>query len=216
LDFVSLASALISIVLAIVTILYSFYSNSQSAGRVETLNKAAASVEKATVSYSESAESLQENISKIITAVNRVEEKTNKLLDRAPSFTVKGGSGVNNHLENCDLNDYIKAYVNLASPYGVMAIYACIRAKDENKEWNLNLLPNGIIQAYWGGFLVSAISAGFIESNINFDNGNVAVTGYIQSLKEHVLAWVDSYDYTKNDILGNLRKSIDNYFNNQQ
>lgn len=39
LDFVSLASALISIILAVVTILYSFYSNSQSAGQIETLKK---------------------------------------------------------------------------------------------------------------------------------------------------------------------------------
>lgn len=35
LDFVSLASALISIILAVVTILYSFYSNSQSAGQIK-------------------------------------------------------------------------------------------------------------------------------------------------------------------------------------
>lgn len=74
-DFVSLASALISIILAIITIIYSFYSNSQSASQVETLNKAAESVKRATTSYAESAESLQDNISKIITAVNRVEEK---------------------------------------------------------------------------------------------------------------------------------------------
>lgn len=40
LDFVSLASALISIILAVITIIYSFYSNSQSASQVETLNKA--------------------------------------------------------------------------------------------------------------------------------------------------------------------------------
>lgn len=46
LDFISLASALISIILAVITIIYSFYGNSQSASQVETLNKAAESVKK--------------------------------------------------------------------------------------------------------------------------------------------------------------------------
>lgn len=151
-DFVSLASALISIILAIITIIYSFYSNSQSASQVETLNKAAESVKRATTSYAESAESLQDNISKIITAVNRVEEKTDRLLDMTSISGAGASSGTNNHLVDFDLDAYIKGYVNLASPIGIMAMYACIKAKDTKREWNLNIFPNEYNRIYCGGF----------------------------------------------------------------
>ena len=98
LDFVSLASALISIILAVVTILYSFYSNSQSAGQVEILNNAAKTVEKATLSYSESAESLQENIKKIIDTVNRVEKKTDQIIGMTSESA--SGFGKNNNFRS--------------------------------------------------------------------------------------------------------------------
>ncbi len=41
LDFFSLASAIISIILAIITIVYSFYTNSRSNGQIEILNQSA-------------------------------------------------------------------------------------------------------------------------------------------------------------------------------
>lgn len=216
LDFVSLASALISIILAIITIIYSFYSNSQSASQVETLNKAAESVKKATTSYAESAESLQENISKIIMAVNRVEEKTDRLLGLTSFSSSISGERANNHLVNFDLDAYIKGYINLASPLGIMAMYACIRSKDANKEWNLSLFSNESNQIYCSGFLISTTSAGFITFNINFSSGNVSVTDYIPNVKKHILKWINSFDFTKIEGLQSLKNNIDSYFENPQ
>lgn len=60
--------------------------------------------------------------------------------------------GTNNHLVDFDLDAYIKGYVNLASPIGIMAMYACIRAKDTKREWNLNIFPNEYNRIYCGGF----------------------------------------------------------------
>ena len=210
LDFVSLASALISIILAVVTILYSFYSNSQSAGQIETLNNAAKSVEKATLSYSESAESLQGNINKIIAAVNRVEEKTDKIID----MTLSSVSGANNHLINFDLKAYIKGYVDIASPVGIVAMYACIKAKDANKEWNLNLFVSENNQFYCSGFLISTTSAGFITLTINFSNGNVSVSNYVDIIKEYILSKIKTLVIT--DDLQNIKNNIDRYFEGAQ
>lgn len=167
LDFVSLASALISIILAVVTILYSFYSNSQSAGQVEILNNAAKTVEKATLSYSESAESLQENIKKIIDTVNRVEKKTDQIIGMTSESA--SGFGKNNNfrylngdLKNFDIDLYVNSYINTTSPLGIIAMYACIKSKDINKAWNLNLLTSDFNQNYCCGYLISIASVGFI------------------------------------------------------
>jgi hypothetical protein len=210
LDFVSLSSALISIILAVITIIYSFYSNSQSAGQVDTLNKAAESVKNATLSYSASAESLQENINKIISAVNRVEEKTDRLIGMTLNSVSVTGGGTNNHLVKFDLEAYIKGYVDLVSPVGLVAMYACIKSKDANKDWNLDLFKSENNQFYCSGFLISTTSAGFIALTIDFNNGNVSVSDYIDKVKEYVFSKVGTFIFT--DELQNVKNNIECYF----
>lgn len=214
LDFISLASALISIILAVVTILYSFYSNSQSAGQIETLKKAANSVEEATLSYSESAESLQENIRKIIDAVNRVEKKTDQIMGMQSGSISVTGEGTNNHLINFDLNAYIKGYIELASPVGIVAMYACIKSKDKNKDWNLDLFVSENNQFYCSGFLISTTSAGFITLTINFSNGNVSVSSYLEKVKEYIFSKINTSTFA--DDLQNVKNNIDRYFEDAQ
>ena len=81
LDFISLASAIISIILAVVTIVYSYFINSRSSGQIDQLNRAAQDVSLATLAYEESAKSLEKNIQIITNAINRVEEKTDIILN---------------------------------------------------------------------------------------------------------------------------------------
>lgn len=214
LDFVSLASALISIILAVVTILYSFYSNSQSAGQIETLKKAANSVEEATLSYSESAESLQENIRKIIDAVNRVEKKTDQIMGMQSGSISVTGEGTNNHLINFDLNAYIKGYIELASPVGIVAMYACIKSKDKKKDWNLDLFVSENNQFYCSGFLISTTSAGFITLTIDFSNGNVSVSDYVGIIKGYIYSKISTSVFA--DDLQNIKDNIDRYFEDAQ
>lgn len=217
LDFVSLASALISIILAVVTILYSFYSNSQSSGQIETLKKAANSVEKATLSYSESAESLQENIRKIIDAINRVEKKTDQIIGMKSSTrsdTEKNDNFeyLNGGSQNFDLETYIKTYINTVSPLGIMAMYACIKSKDCNKTWNLNLFTNDSNQNYCCGFMISINGTGFISLNINFSNKEIIIFNYLPQVKDFVTQWIDHTDISKIEGLQEIKNGIDQYF----
>lgn len=197
-----------------VTILYSFYSNSQSAGQIETLKKAANSVEEATLSYSGSAESLQENIRKIIDAVNRVEKKTDQIMGMQSGSISVTGEGTNNHLINFDLNAYIKGYIELASPVGIVAMYACIKSKDKNKDWNLDLFVNENNQFYCSGFLISTTSAGFITLTIDFSNGNVSVSDYIGIIKGYIYSKISTSIFA--DDLQNIKNNIDRYFEDAQ
>ena len=217
LDFVSLASALISIILAVVTIIYSFYSNSQSAGQIETLKKAANSVEEATLSYSESAESLQENIRKIIDAVNRVEKKTDQIIGMKSSTRSNTRENdnfeyLNSSSQNFNIETYIETYIKTVSPLGIMAMYACIKSKDYNKTWNLNLFTNDSNQNYCCGFMISINGTGFISLNINFSNKDVIVFNYLPQVKDFVISWIDNTDFSKIEGLKEIKDCIDQYF----
>lgn len=216
LDFVSLASAIISIILAVITIVYSFYSNSRSVGQVETLNKAAETVKQATTTYMDSATTLQDNIKKIIDAVNRVEKKTNEILD-----ATKNQNGENDALsqkatndssqKNFNVDEYIKTYINIASPLGIMALYACIKSKDNNKPFSLYLFGNDLDVSYCGGFLIAAVSSGLISGDIQLTNNTVLITSYIQTVKESVEQWISTTGKSF-DSIQPLKESIDKHF----
>lgn len=204
LDFFSLASAIISIILAIITIVYSFYTNSRSNGQIEILNKAAQDVQKASQSYSESAESLETNISKIISAINRVEAKTDRLLVQSLSE----GSGTNS--VNFDVKKYVEAYVNISSPLGIIAMYACILSKDKSIPFHISLLSNPENQMYCAGFLIATTATGIVNSTIDFETGNIKVVDYVESVKYDIEQW-----FKVNQVQGpllDLKNQIDSYF----
>lgn len=205
LDFFSLASAIISIILAIITIVYSFYTNSRSNGQSEILNRAARDVQKASQSYSESAESLEVNITKIISAINRVEAKTDRLL----VHSLYEGSGAPNNI-NFDVKKYVEAYVKISSPMGIIAMYACILSKDKSIPLHISLLSNPEDQMYCAGFLIATTATGIVNSTIDFETGNIKVIDYVESVKYYIEQW-----FKDNQIQGSLldlKNQIDSYF----
>lgn len=225
LDFISLASAIISIILAVVTIVYSYFINSRSAGQIDQLNKAAEDVSKATLSYEKSAESLQENIHKIIQVVNNVDKKTDKIITNLAnhqnispsnnSFSeVESSSATDGNAgEPFDVNTYVDNYIKISSPLGIMAIYACIKAYDsDRKNFNLKDLFDDKVISYCGGFLIATTSAGFVQININFDIASVSVMGYANIVKLYITKWLDEFKIDSIQGLPELKNKIDTFF----
>lgn len=206
LDFISLASALISIILAIVTIIYSFYTNGSSIGQAEKLQEAAERVQQASEAYSESAGSLQENIQRIITVISRVEAKTDRLLD-ANNVTHSKNANI---FSQFDLNNYIEGYIGSASPLGIVAIYACIKSKDSKKSFPLNILGSKENGLYIYGFLVATVSSGLLSLDIDFEKDNITANQYIEPLKEYTNKKLE--EYKSIDAINDSINEVDKYF----
>lgn len=206
-NYFSFASVIVSIILAVVTIIYSFYTNSRSSGQIETLNNAAKDVSKATRSYSNSANDLHTNIHRIIEAVGRLELKTDKFFDK--SF--ESGNKSQNTIRDSDPNQYVKNYVLLSSPFGIMAMYACVLSYDTKKEFSLSLFGDEKFRLYVGGFLISTGAAGIISNTINFDTSTVSCINIDDTLKDSLSEWMNNNP--ENVLVTELKPSIDNYFN---
>lgn len=189
LDFISLSSALISIILAIITIIYSFYSNSRSVGQTEKLQKAAETVQKATISYSDSAASLQENIQKIVAAVSRVEAKTDRLLDANTSSNSK----MTKIFSNFNLEEYTKLFVKATSRAGVIIMYTCIESKDHNKPFPFSLISSDDDGRYVYGFLVALGSSGLVFLKTEYEKDLVTVSEYVLPLKKAINEKIKEY-----------------------
>ena len=208
LDFISLASALISIILAVITIIYSYYTNSSNSTQIERLNKAAEDVRTATATYSDSAKELQDNITRIIESINNVDEKTNKMFEmmipsettqvaRVESYTPPHTEGENQTIHNI-------------VPLQILVVYICKKAKECNKDWDLDLLPISL-REYTAGILVTLNSVGLITIKTN--HKTVKVLNLHKVLVEKVAPLID--EVVKDTSLPNIqeiKQDIDAYF----
>lgn len=206
LDFISLASALISIILAVITIIYSFYTNSRSTGQMEKLNDAAEKVQKATISYSNSAESLQDNIQQILRTLQEVKEfaeNTNKAINSPGSISSSYSSrSVLSGIKITEANEdkLITDYINAGSFVGNLGLLACVYCKTKDNKFTLSIFnfpeSDNFRSGYVCGYIIASAAFGLVNAKINNDE--------IQVLN------------VRNDLQEKLELMIDNYINGQQ
>ena len=212
-NFMSFASAIISIILAVLTIIYSYYTNGTTSSSVEKLGNASKKIEgtlikvnEASQSYKESADSLKTNITSLLNTITHVDQTANKLLE---------SQGLNNKFDKQDLKDglndiIVKNFIELSSPIGNVLMYACIKACDNNEALMLeNIMENNTID-YCRGFLVAAKSAGLFKLKIWLDRSKgIEIIEYHPILKDRLFKFCNSMEtefYTR------MIKKIDSLF----
>lgn len=205
LDFISLSSAIISIILAVVTIIYSYHINSESRGQIENLNKAAADVSEATKSYSESSQKLDENIQKIIDSVTRVEETTNRIENYIADSANSDNNSSSESANSTETDKYI------SSTLGMTLLYGMILSKDKNKALDLTSIFKKVEIVYCIGFFIATKSAKLIDGKINLKEGKkeIQLKYYKDSIRNSVYEWIMS---SNNEFVRTTKEHIDKYF----
>lgn len=195
LDFISLASALISIILAIVTIIYSYFTNSRSAGQIDRLNKAAEDVSKATISYGNSAESLKKNIEKILYRIDTVEQK----IDENSKLITSGATNASiNSIGAPHVDKIVEGYVRSGSYFGNLALLASCYAALHNKGIlslsNLNSVFDSQDKAllhYMWGYIISSSALGVLQARI--DGENIVISNVYKTLQRNLEEVISTY-----------------------
>ena len=195
LDFISLASALISIILAIVTIIYSYFTNSLSAGQIDRLNKAAEDVSNATISYGNSAESLKKNIEKILYRIDTVEQK----IDENSKLITSGTTNASiNSIGAQHVDKIVEGYVRSGSYYGNLALLASCCAARDNKGIlslsNLNSIfdpQDKALLHYMWGYIISSSALGVLQARI--DGENIVISNVYKTLQRNLEEVISTY-----------------------
>lgn len=182
LDFMSLASALISIILAVITIIYSFVVNGQSTKQVDKLisaseslqetadkaiqasnemNETAHKVDEVSKLYAASARKLDNNIDIIL-------EKIGKVADAIVSvdeYELKTDSDSKKISSDKTIDEFCSNCPNA----GLMIIYACMKAEKSKRILHLKRVFDPEMIMYYVGFLASLQSLGYVEADMNFE-----------------------------------------------
>lgn len=209
LDFISLASALVSIILAIITIIYSFVVNGQTAEQIDELtttakklHNVAKKVDEATDSYKDTASSLEDNLSLILVRLDRKIDDTKKMLS-----DLTNNSEIHPNFEKEISPKMVENFVQTSSIVGVSAMYACVKSKEYNTPFTLDGIIDGSRYAdYSSGYLIAARSVGLLDLSIDTEE-HITVKQYHSALKSHI----DKYIAKCNRIKRYIEK-IDKYF----
>ena len=201
LDFKSLASALVSIILAVITIIYSFVINSQTTGQIDELRTTSKNLHQisekvgsasisvidaadrfvsATDSYSKSAKSLEENITTIIDQLNNVAKAMESVDEYELNTAVNRIDSTPSSSSNNEIDEFFK---NCPSA-GLMMVYACIKAEKAGKILYLKKVFDLEMILYYVGFLASLQSLGYVTAELDVDRMVVKNIRVRDSIKE--------------------------------
>lgn len=212
LNFISLASALISIILAIITIIYSFIINSESSGQLQNLfttsnklQEAATNVERASTQYEVTAESLHNNIDRILKKLDGIEAKVG--LDRDYE------SNIRTEAQAQLAENIIADFVRQSSPAGILVFYACYMQIEKRKELNIKAVFDEDKAMYYAGFIIAANSVGISQITIDLDTLTIKnVAGLYPQMNELITNRITTEIGNNNAFVIETKAKIDKYF----
>ncbi len=217
-NFMSFASAIISIILAVLTIIYTYYTQGTTTSSVEKMKQASikigeavTNVEDASKSYMDSANLLRDNISQILDKIGHVEEQTNQILiEQMENNQKKSSSGQTPTMS--DKN--IRKFVDSASNFGIIALYAASLAHERNMDFNFKVIEDGDQVWYSAGFIISTSCFNLLEADLVYNNGSLSmsVSEFSEKLKENVNSKIEENIKNKEDFYITNKKVIDTYF----
>lgn len=214
LDFISLASALISIILAIITIIYSFIINNKSTEQIQSLfttsnklQEAATNVERASTQYEVTAESLHNNIDRILKKLDGIEAKVGLGSDYENNIRTAA------HAQLAENKNIIADFVRQSPLAGVLVFYACYMQIEKRKELNIKAVFDEDKAMYYVGFIMAANSVGISQITIDLDTMTIKnVAGLSAQNQDLITNRITTEIGNNNVFVIETKAKIDKYF----
>ena len=184
-EYFSFGSVIVSIILAVLTIVYSYYTNSRSAGQSESINGSAEEIKKASGEVIQSSQqisndsrNLTENIEKILNKLDEVgntakeakeaSSETNTILKEKSSIDIE--SPINNEINdsiNKESDDkYVLEFIMRTSQFGKLILLGCKYSIETGKSFTVLQLFNEDREYMWG-FLNATSAVKLIDFSVN-------------------------------------------------
>ena len=232
LDFISLASALVSIILAVITIVYSFVINSQTSGQVDKLTTAsnnlqeatgksiesiqemktaAQQVIKASNAYDTSARILDKNIEEILRCIRGISHKVGADTDYETVGDLKGGNELDEFDELDEFkNRILSGFNDENSNAGAILIYLCSKVKETEKICDLKYFFGDDTIMYYLGYIVVLNAIGFTAIEMDFTSKIIKSVDIVDELIEGAKQRLKTE--SDNKFIKENRQKIDDYF----
>lgn len=233
-EYFTFAATIVSIILAILTIVYSYYINASSTGQVEKLNKTSDEISEVSTNISEASKSidvnatrLAENIDKILAQLDEVKQTTVSKLDdlnqkvdaikAVPNENISESSKTKKtkKIQENEDNKEVEKFINNISLLSKCTLLAAKYSLIYDKTFIYSDVVSDTNGDYMWGFLAATSAIGFI--GFDYNNGTIKVTWiheYIQSNIEGILEkrLQQSSDENSKRFINDSKTKIKNHF----
>lgn len=213
LDFMSLASAIVSIILAVLTIVYSYYTSGASVRNIENvqesakeLNSTAKKLDVLSKEIDKDSKKLGENIDRILMCLDNIETHTKQITDYIDASTEHTSK------ENINIGDFDNLLNNCPN-MAIMFLYACGKVQ-HNQDIKVDELFDGpapINMMYFMGLAATFKMLGLIELQILTEKFIIRVGRIDESLSKAVEKKVDSMRKIDR-FIKDMKEKIDHHF----
>ena len=232
LDFMSLASALVSIILAVITIIYSFVINSQTAVRIDKLTQtseslqtsandamesakdmkdAALQVSAASKLYDETAKNLDGNIQRILEAIVEVKRELGTVKDYQTNGESERFKAVSVRQFK---KDFISHFNDVNSNVGAVLIYLCSKIKETGQTCKLEELFAEYTIMYNIGYMIALNAIGFTSVEMDIHTREIKSADVVEDIVQGAMQRFDKEK--NNDFIKENRQKIDDYFSSEK
>lgn len=214
-QYLTFALTVTSLVLAMLAIVYSFYSNTTFSQTIGTLNSVSKDVATSAKELNESTIALSRQVEAIPSRLLVMESKVEETKGILQQMSTKQVDVVKPTQKTLD--EVAEGFLPRSSLSGLMIIYVCSVAHGKAKPFHLENLCKTLTIAsdhkYLYGFLVATTSAGLLVTS--YSEGVYTIKSInnklAQAVKTHLEKRVDSEPTFKDDFPNDL-KTIDSYF----
>lgn len=214
LDFMSLASAIVSIILAVLTIVYSYYTSGASVRNIENvqesakeLNNTAKKLDDLSKEIDEDAKSLKQNINRILERLDDIKKRTENI-----EYLYTNTNSV--EMTTIDVKD-IKRFLEGAPLMGLLFLYACSKAEKAHKSIPLEQMFFGDTKlnlVYFTGYSSTLAFLGWLFIKIDKENVAFSIEYMNEEFSKEVDKKVNAFEGPLKDDFLQRKRHIDNYF----
>jgi len=218
-EYISFAATISSILLAVIAIIYSFYSNSAMSQSLGSLDSISREVIKNTLQMTEATENLKSKIEEIPTFLKPIEDKadlTNSRLEQLSKNT-SVSTPIN-------IDKQVKMnYLSNSSFLGLKALYTAVLSYQKSKPFKFSDISNLSInntEMYLYAYYISTAAFGLIRHTVNDNEFTITNIDQIiiENIKDTIYKRADSNDVSNTNLDLRTWKSevvgIENYFSN--
>lgn len=226
LDFISLGSALVSIILAVITIVYSFVINSQTSGQVDKLTTASNNLQEATGKSIESIQEMKTAAQQVIKASNAYDTSA-RILDKNIEEILRCIRGISHKVgadtdyetvgdlrDSDELDDFkdviLSGFNDENSNAGAILIYLCSKVKETEKTCDLKDFFGEDTIMYYLGYIIALNAVGFTAIDIEFTSKTIKSADIVEDIIKGAKQRLERE--SDNKFIKENRQKIDDYF----
>ena len=218
-DYISFALTITSLFLALISIIYAFYSNMSLSQTLSQLNNASQKVDETSNILSFTTEKLNQQIENIPIILKKLEGKLDNTHFLVSEVYNKGIS--NEEIANTNIpKDIFEKFYNYSSLSGLLALYAINLSFKHKKKFKLidleDIIP-AIEESYTNGFLVACSSFGFFARQNYSEEWNIAeINKYLElNIEKELLIRINSMKSKDIKYLNLQKNLITTFFENE-